>query len=152
MDDFYWELTLMNKDKILIPPEYVATVKRKWAAGEQITTSRQVVPAHQIVNFEQTSRRRAGANLIEQASQAFKEPIIRTREFSDGTTDEAVATKWVKKQITQREWEKYYAPHNYKRIWGEAGIVVVAFRCPTHLIDVNKVQYCTADEVEKLTS
>ena len=150
-DQFYWELTLMNKDKILIPPEHVATVRRKWQNGENIETTRQVIPAHQITNFEQTSQRRVAPNLLEEAAQAFKEPIIKRRKFKDGTIDEAVSARWVKKQVTNREWEKYYAPHNYRRLNSAGGIVVVAFLCATHLIDPEKLQYCTADEVQKLT-
>lgn len=151
MEEFYWELTLMSGDKILIPPEYVASVQRKLDAGEYITTSRQKFPAHQVTNFERTSKRKAGTNLLEQAAQAFSEPLTRTRHFKDGTSDEAVSVKWVKKQVTQREWEKYYSPHGYKKINSAGGVVVVAFRCATHLVDTNNVQYCTTDEVERLT-
>ena len=151
METYFWELTLMNKDKVLIPPEFVETVKRKWEAGQPIKTSRQVIPAHQITNFEKTSKQRSSPNLIEQAAQAFGEPMTRVREFSDGTSDEAVSVKWVKKQVTQREWEKYYSPHGYKRLNSSAGIVIVAFRAATHLIDTNKVQYCTQEDIQELT-
>lgn len=150
-DGYYWELTLMSGDKIPIPPEYVDVVKQKWANKENIATSRQVIPAHQIVNFEQTSRRRVEGKLLEEVARAFKDPIVKERRYADGSTDEAVKARWVKKDVTQREWDKYYSANGYKLLRRDAGVVTVAFVVAAHLVDLDRVEYCTKEEEAKLT-
>lgn len=151
MDDYYWELLLRDGTKIPIPPKYVDMVRRKMVAKDPIPTSRKVIPFAQIESFDKTSRRQTDTKLLEDVAQAFGEPMARTREFSDGTADEAVAIRWVKKQVTQREWGKYYSPHGYRRINESGGITVVAWKQPIHQFDATRMEYCTPDEVIMLT-
>lgn len=149
---FYWELTLMNGDKIPIPPEYVETVKQKMANKENLVMNRQIIPSHQITNFEQTSRIKRDPTLIEDVARAFSEPIVNERKFVDGTGDEAVAAKWVKKQVSQKEWGKYYSGSpGYKLLSNEGGVVTMACIVPTHLINYARVQDCNAVEIAQLT-
>lgn len=142
----YWELTLRDGTKVQIPPEGVEVVQRRWDQGRPISTRRQVIPPNQIVSFEQTSRVKTDVPLIEAAAQAFKEPM---EEEVNGEI--VIQARWVKKQVTQREWEKFYSASGYKRLPDEGGMVVVAFRLPTHQID-SKVSYCSDSDIKVLTN
>jgi hypothetical protein len=151
MDEYFWELKLRDGTKIPIPPEFVGVVKRKMEAKEPITTSRSVIPFAQVDGFDKTAKKRTDNKLLEDVAVAFKEPLVRTREFADGTNDEAVSVKWVKKQVSQREWDTYYSKGSYKRLNSEAGIVIVAMLVPTHLVDTSRMEYCTSVELTELT-
>lgn len=150
-NNFYWELVQRDGTKLMIPPKFVKYVQDKMAAKEPIRTSTSIVPFSEIQAFRQSSKRERDERLIEDVAQAFGDPIITKREFPDGTADEAVATKWVKKEVSQNEWERYYSGNGYRKLDSEQGVVMVAFRVPTHLVDTSKVEYCTSEEIVNLT-
>lgn len=150
--DYYWELSLKDGTKIQIPPKYVQGIRTKLKNREPIDTTRRTILYAEVDSFEQTLKTELGEQkLLEEAAQAFGEPLIRDREFADGTKDEAVSVKWVKKQVTQRDWDKYYSKGpGYQKLSWDAGIIVVAFRMPTHQIN-DEVQVCSDEELTKLT-
>lgn len=144
MDNHYWQITLRDGQKIQVPPEAVEIVKRRWEANQPIKTSKQIIPIHQIVAFEKTSRTKAEVPLVEAAAQAFKEEMLNE--------DGSVICRWVKMQVTSKEWEKHYSPHHYKRLADEDGMVVVAWFQPAHLFNSERTSYCTDEEIKSLTT
>jgi hypothetical protein len=81
--------------------------------------------------------------LLEAAAQAFDEPLIND--------DGSMICRWVKKQVTNREYNKHYAAvPAYRKLTEQNGLVTVAFFLPIHEADLDKVDYCEDSEVRKL--
>lgn len=145
---FIWELIQRDGTVLEIPPEAVATVKRRWEAGLPIHTRYSgSIPPNQIAAFRPTDKIPSSQRLIEGAAQAFGEPVEATYENGE----KYIVARWCKKRVTQQKWEKYYAPSGYKRLAEENGMVTVAFRVPVHQINSDLVQECTEDEIKTLT-
>lgn len=143
----FWELIQKDGTIIEIPPEAVATVKRRWEAGLPIHTKYQgSIPPSQIAAFRPTGKPANAQPLLEEVARAFNEPVIEERE--NGET--VVIVKWVKKRVPQQRWEKYYSPSGYKRLGDEMGMVTIAWRQPVHLIDPQQVEYCSEQEIQQL--
>lgn len=138
-EDYYWELTLKDGSVLPIPPEGVPIVQRKMVAREPIRTTSRIVPFSEIKGFDKTSRRKTEQKLLEDASRAFNEPMFN----EDGD----ILARWVKREVTQGEYDRYYAKSpSYQRLRNEDGMVVIAFAVPIHQINFNRVSYCTPDE------
>ena len=143
--DYYWELVQYDGTRIEVPPEAVPVVQRRWDNGEPIHTSDMTIPANQIKFFRKTSKRHSAQPLLEAAAQAFNEPVI------DEATN-SIKARWVKKHVPQREYTKHYAQiPAYRKLGEDSGMIVVAFAQPVHMIDTNKVEYCTEEEIQQLT-
>lgn len=140
--DYYWDLTLKDGRVIPIPPRGVPVVKRRMEQREPINTTTMSIPFSEIKGFEQTSRRFTDLPLLEQAAIAFGEPVY--------SEDGAIKVQWVKKQVTQSEYNKYYSKGNYQKLGNEDNMVVVAFLLPVHKINLHKVQYCTPVDIQSL--
>jgi hypothetical protein len=148
--EYYWELVQFDGTRLEIPPQAVATVRQKLEAGEPISTRSMVIPSNQVKSFRKTDKPYTDQKLIEEAAQAFKEPIYTEVEYA-GMKYTAVKARWVKQKVTQRKWDSWYAPSSYKRIGdAEDGMVTIAYVLPVHSIDLTQVQYCTPEEVAKL--
>lgn len=142
-DSFYWDLTLKDGRVIPVKPEYAPGIKEKMSAKEPLVTSNGVIPFSEIKGFDKTSRHFTITPLLEEAAQAFKEPLYN---------DEGdIKARWVKKQVTSGEYSKHYSKLGYHRLSDFNGMVTVAFVLPIHIIDLNKVSYCTQDEELQLT-
>lgn len=148
MDNYYWILKYGDyKDlkTVMIPPSAVETVKHRWDNGEPIHTTNGSIPANQIREFERSDRRYTEQPLLESAAQAFHEAIVNP--------DESVQTKWVKKNVTNNKWDKYYSANPaYRRLGEFNGMVSIAFQVPTHLIDPTAVDYCSDSDITTLTN
>lgn len=142
--EFYWQIEQFDGTTVDIPPSAVTTIQKRWDDKQPIHLSSGSIPSNQIKAFRITSRQFGGQPLLESAAQAFKEPLI--------TEDGSIAARWVKKQVTQREWNKHYAGISaYRKLDYDQSMVSVAFILPTHQIDMGKLSYCTAEEVQELT-
>ena len=140
--EYYWDLTLQDGTVIPIPPVGVPVVNRKMVVREPIKTTTMTIPFSDIKSFRQSSKRFSNLPLLDQAAIAFGEPVFNE--------DGAVKVRWVKKQVTQMEYNKYYAKGSYQKLGNEEGMVTVAFRLPLHKINLTKVQHCTNEEVKTL--
>lgn len=140
----YWELALRDGSKREIPPEAVAQVK-KWIEEKQVIKLEKsgYVQPWEVRYFSPTSKVYQQANLLEDISQAFKEPIVQE--------DESIACRWVKKPVTRPMWERHYSNiPGYKKIGEQDAMVMVAFLTPIHLIDIANVDYLTTEEEKKV--
>lgn len=144
MPEFYWELIQHDGTVIEIPPAGVDVVKRRMANGEPINTKTAIIPANQIKTFRQMGKQFNPQPLLEAAAQAFDEPVVND--------DGSVASKWVKKPVTQREYAKHFSNiPAYRKLADENNVVVVAFRLPVHQINYQTLEECTEQEVQQLT-
>lgn len=125
MSEYYWALTLKDKTSIDIPPAMVPVVKRKITNRESINMRTRAVLYAEIESFVKTSKVYTEQALVEAASQAFREPLINE--------DGSIQAKWVKRSVTASDAARM--PH-YKRLPDEDGMIVVAYRLPTHQIGV----------------
>lgn len=123
-------------------PSAVEVIRRRWDAGEPIHFPDMTIPAHQIVEFRRTSRP-YGQPLLDAAAQAFNEEMTNP--------DGSIVFRWVKKNVTSREYNKSYRGlPAYRRLGEENGMVVVAWRLPVHEIDVRSMSYCDENEINVL--
>lgn len=144
MDDFYWELVLKDGRTIPVRPNLVQRVRQKWDNREVLHFRAESVRPEDIKDFRRTSRPYSDQQLLEAASQAFKQPIIND--------DGSIASRWVKKLVTPQEYRNQYAGlASYRKLPDQDGMVVVAFCQPTHLIGGQQLAYCTDEEVSMLT-
>lgn len=141
MNEYFWEITQFDGTVTQIPPNAVEVVKRRMANNEPINTTNMVIPANQIRSFRQTDKQYSTTPLLEAASQAFNEPML-----SDG----GVVVRWVKRCVTNDNYNKHYSKiPAYRRINELNGMTVVAFKLPVHLIS-SELAYCTDEEINKL--
>lgn len=140
--DYYWEIVKRDGGTVKVPPSAVGVIRKRWDEGQPIHLAKETVPAHQITDFRQTSEP-YGQPLLEAAAAAFNEPM----ENPDGS----MVVRWVKKAVTQAEWNTYYSrTPAYRKLGADGGMVMVAFRLPVHEIDTGKVGYCSDTEVASL--
>lgn len=145
MPEYYWELVRRDGTTVDIPPNAVETVQRRWDSKQPIHTTNGSIPYGDIQDFRKTSKLYGQRMLAEQAAQAFDEAIF--------TEDGSVQARWVKKEVSPHEYQKHYsAIPSYHRLADENEMVWVAFKLAVHDVDLARLQYCTQQEVNKLTS
>lgn len=144
MSDYYWELAQYDGTVTPIPPEAVDAVKRRWDAGQPIHLSKSgiSIPASQIKSFRQSTRPANQPALLESAAAAFNEPVLNP--------DGSVVCRWVKKVVPQHQYKYYGAHAAYKKLAEDGATVTVAMFLPVETIDLNKVDYCSAEETAQL--
>lgn len=141
--DFYWQLTQKDGTTILIPPEAVERVQHWMSAKEPILLKSAVIPYSEVKGFEATSKAYSNVPLLEEAAAAFKEPIF--------TEDGSMQARWVKKAVTQREYQNYFSKiPSYHKLDEDGARVWVAFLIAVHDIDHTRVDNCTDAESERL--
>jgi hypothetical protein len=142
--NYYWELIQFDGTRIEIPPSAVEVVNRRWSNGDPIITDSMTIPANQIKTFRKTNKLFGQQPLLEAAAQAFNEPVLNE--------DGSIGSRWVKKSVTQTQYNKHYSAISaYRHLGEEQGMVTVAFRLPIHQIDHSNVDDCTEAEVLRLT-
>ena len=143
--NYYWDLTLRDGTVVEIPPAGVDVVKRRMASGQTINTKTMSIPPNEIKSFRQTERIHTEQPLLEAAAAAFDSPVYN----EDGD----IKVRWVKKSVPADRYNRFYsASPGYRKLGNDNGMVVVAFRLPVHQIDINKVSYCSDDEIRQLTT
>lgn len=148
VEEYVWLLTTKDGREVKIPPTAVDAVRRKITAREAIATTTATIPFSEVKSFYKTAEKMVTVPLLEEAARAFNEPVVT--ELEDGSR--AVKARWVKKQVTNDEWARYYSKGSYRRLEdGDAGLVWIAFVLPAHQIDSSKHSYCTPDEIRLLT-
>lgn len=140
---YMWELVQHDGTTLDIPPDLVEVVKRRMGNKEAINTKTMVIPFNQIKFFRQTSRPFSTQPLLEEVAQVFHEPLMGDNN--------SIQSRWVKKHVTHGEYAKKYS-FGYKRLEDEGGMIVVAFKLPTHLIDVSQTPYLTDEEMRKINN
>lgn len=146
---YYWELVEKDGTRHNIPPQAVDVVNKKMVAHDPIPLRTGTVPYAQIEHFRQTNKP-YGVKLLDDASRAFKEPVYQ-KTVQNGIEYTSVVCDWVKKPVTQREWDSYYAKSpSYRNLGSEGNMVMVAFRVPIHEIDTIATTICTPEEIKKL--
>jgi hypothetical protein len=142
--EFYWILTERDGTVTYIRPgRDVDTVKRRWNNGEPIHTSTRSIPAQQIRSFAKSDRLYTEQRLLEDAASAFNEPL---------ESETGIVCRWVYKPVTQQKYRQHYeAIPSYRPLRYEDGMVMVAFKCPIHQIDKQKVSLCSEEEILQLT-
>src|ERR1700689_5363469 len=105
---FYWKITEYDGTETQIPPMAVEIVKQKLDAKQPIHTTNGTILAAQVKSFRPTERpyvSPTSANearaITEGAAQAFNEELL----LANG----AIACQWVKKEVPQIQWEKFYS-------------------------------------------
>lgn len=148
MEKYYWNLTLKDGQVIPIPPKGVPIVQKKMELREVIKTPRHRIPFSEIKSFEQSAKVYEGIPLEEEAAKAFNEPMLTSND--EGV--ESIKARWVKKRVTQGEYNNHYSKgQGYTYLSNEDGFVWVAFTVAAHQVDTTKVEYCNSDDVKKLT-
>lgn len=140
--EFYWEIVQRDGSVTLVPPKSVEVVKRLMAHRQAIPTKFATIPYANIEVFRQTDKLYTDQRLLEDVSRAFREPEI--------AEDGSMMARWVKKYVSHEKWSKHYSTIGYKYLGDQNGMAVIAFRVPIHLVDTDKVMFCTEEEVEKL--
>lgn len=150
--EYYWELILKDGEEIEIPPLAVEVVQRRLGNKDTINLKTRSIPFSEIKIFQQTSKPYGEQPLLDAAAQAFKDPIYVETVSPLGRKEEAIKGQFVKKKVTRREFNKYYAKlPSYRKLEDNGNFIEVAWLMPVHEIDVSKMNYCTPDEVELLT-
>ena len=146
----YWDLTMKDGTVIPVKPQHVLEIKRQMRESKHLITSDWTKNVSDIKSFEKTSRLvrplnalQGGAEDLEEgAAKAFHTPVY---------DNEAVRAKWVKRQVSRREWIATYSKiPAYRELDGGGSFVIMAYRLPVHLIDDTKVSYLTNMEIDKL--
>lgn len=145
----YWQLITKDGREFTIPPSAVAVIQRKMAAKEPLTLDAGSIPFSEIKGFYPTAKKAVTVPLLEETARAFGDPMIIENE--DGT--QSIKARWVKKEVTASEFNNYYGKHpSYQKLGGGSdGIVTVAFVVAAHDVDPERVEYCTREEITKLT-
>lgn len=148
--EYYWELTYRDPTdfktirKVQIPPASAPNIRKRWDNGEPIHLNTGSIPANQIVGFEKTSKMFSTQRLLDEVAQAFNEPQYNA-------DDGSMIVRWVKKEVTQDQWNRHFSPIGAYKYLGEgSGMTTIAFRLPVHIIDTTKVEYCTEEEIKRL--
>ncbi len=140
--DYYWELIQFDGTRLEIPPSMVDIIKKRMTDGQPINTRNMTIPVNQIKFFRITDKVFTDQVLLGEVAQAFNEPVL--------TEEGDIVCRWVKKTVTQTSWDKYYAPHGYKKLADINGMITVALRLPLHQINQLATPYCTEEEIKLL--
>lgn len=155
--EFYYELKYgawNDLKSVYVAPASVGVVQKRWDNGDPIhIPGRGSIPANQIRSFEVTGKVYGGTQkLLEDAAQAFGEPLYVEVDLGKGRTETQIQAKWVKKAVTTDQWQRHFSSiPGYNLLREESGMTLIAFRLPVHAIDSSRVQECTIDEVKQLT-
>lgn len=141
---FWWLLVQHDGTQLRIKPQAVDAINKCIAEKKPIKTSTMTIPANQVKSFRITGDKYMGnpQPLIEAVAQAFNQPQL--------TEDGSVKARWVKKEVPQDQYNRYYAPIGYRRLKDGGGMTTMAYRLPVHLVDVNQHDYCTVSEIGQL--
>jgi hypothetical protein len=140
--EYYWELIQHDGTRLEIPPNHVDTIKKRMTDGLPINTRSMTIPVNQVKYFRLTDKPFQTQNLLAEVAHAFNEPVV--------DEDGSIVCRWVKKQVTQQSFVKYYAPNGYRRLQDDGTMVTIAYRSPIHQIDQLSTPYCTVNEISQL--
>lgn len=146
---YYWHITLWDKEVIPVKPENVGFVKDKLEKGEgHIITGTRTIAVKDIKSFEETdipygSKALESGSIVEDAARAFNEPIIG----SDG----AVAARAVKKYVQRRKWDSHYSNiPAYKLLAEDDGKVLMGFWLPVDQINPQTTEPCSPSDIARM--
>ena len=99
----YWYIELYSGEIIKVKPDQEKVVYIQGLISQQegaITTPTRSIIVKDIKDFRLSDETYSDQKLLEEASQAFKEPVF--------TNDGAIKASWVKKSVSRRIYEKHY--------------------------------------------
>lgn len=141
--EYYWELVLKDGTTVLIPPQGVVKVNKHLQERTPIVTRSQTIMANDVQTFRVTNKAVNPVPLLESAAQAFS-----SAEYNE---DGSIVSRWVKKNVTHREYSSNYSKlPGYHRVGDDASQVWVAMLLPVHMIEPQNIWYCSDEEVERL--
>lgn len=150
--EYYWQLIERDGTTTDVPPKHAPTIQKRLADQQVINFSTRSIPHHQVTKFAQSDKIFTDQKLLAEAAQAFRSPIIVNRTFPDGTTDVAVQCRWVKRNVTNERYDKYYSKQpGYHKLRDYNSMAVIAYVVPTHQVNTLETEYCTPDEIKGLT-
>jgi hypothetical protein len=142
---YYWEIVDYEGNVTYIPPDAVEKVRKKREAGLPIQTTSGDITPNQIKHFRVSNRPYNQVPLLEAVSEAFNEPLLNE--------DGSIVYRWVKKLVPSRLYQKHYsALPSYHSLGEQNGMAWIAFKQPVHQVNTNEVEYCTEDEIKRLTT
>lgn len=142
-EDYYYDLSLRDGRVIPVAPKVVDAVQKLIDAQHPIPSPAGSIPVEDVTEFKKTNRRYTDFRIQEDAARALKETLLN----HEGD----VKARWVKKEVGRSEYDKYYAKsHAYRHLYDTSDGVMVAFTVPAHLVDTEKVRYCTDEEEQNL--
>lgn len=146
---YYWHIELWDGTIIKVRPieSTIKAIQAQMSKGDgSIVTETQTIVVKNIKDFRLSDEFYQDQKLLEDSRQAFG---IKSQQKL--TPDGDMIATWVKKGVPHRKYESFYR-HNYAyRFIGEDSVLVyIGFRVPVHLIDYDKVQDMTDDELIKL--
>jgi hypothetical protein len=139
MKDFYWSLILYDGEEIKVRPENVTFIQDKLATFEGfIKTPSRSIAVKSVKDFVETSERFIDQKLLEDGARAFGYPVIE---------NDSVMCRWVKKPVTKREYNKYYAVMPaYWRLEEKDNYMVISWKQPLHLINPERMEELSPDD------
>jgi len=144
MKDYYWEIETFDGTIVEIAPKNVDKVKQHLEDQTPIHTTNLSIPANQVKAFRRTERLFKPINLIKAVNDTFFKPEL--------TPDGSIKASWVKKYMPKQIYERKFANiPAYKLLSINGGLALVAFKLAEYQIDLDKVELCTVEEVNKLS-
>ena len=142
---YYWELITKEGARLEIRPDQVDKIRKQRAEGVVKTNTLGDIASYQIQHFRPTSKIYNPQPLLEDAAQAFNEPVVRE--------DGSILCRWVKKPVTYAEWAKHHgALPGYRKLKDAGGMMMVAFLLPVHVKLEDNVSIMSVDEIKSLTT
>lgn len=144
--EYYWELIQRDGTRTEVPPAFAETITKRIANKQPIILKTAVIPSDQVQQFRITDKPFTTQKLLEDVSQAFKEPMLETKN-----EEEFIICRWVKRKVSSDKWNKYYSQSpGYYKIADDNGMVMLGVFLPVHQIDQTIFEYCSKQEEDML--
>lgn len=142
----YWHLETWDKEIIKVKPDpkTVKYIQELMNKGEgSIMTPTRSIAVKSIKDFRLSDEPYTDQKLLEEASQAFNEPVLN----QSGN----VESRFVKKSVPRRRWDNHYRFISaYRLLSQNEASIMIAFRLPVHQIDHARVQELSQSDEQYL--
>lgn len=150
----YWEIITWDKERIPVKPDNAQKVQDLIERGKNVVTPTRTIIASNVKDFIETDKpyidkALASGQLLEEAAQAFNEPIFIERDSGHGYVEQAVRTKAVKRYVQRRKWDDYYSKLSYRLLAEGEGQVLMGWYILVENINDNMMM-CTPEEIKIL--
>lgn len=143
--EFYWHLIKWDNEIILVKPQNAEYVQSLLSKGDGfIRTPDRSIAVKDIKDFVVSGESYTDQKVIDGALQAFNNPVINE--------DGSIKSVWVKRGVSQREFEKKFSYGSYKILSSLNGYIMMAYKIPIHLMNNEVVEECSPQEVLRMSS
>jgi hypothetical protein len=135
-----WIIERRSGEQIKIRDQNADYIKKRMAEG----SGNIIMPdgAFRVSDIKDFRKLPDSPNIIEDVARAFKDPII---------TPVGIASRWVKKNVSKRDWDmKLSKQPGYRILSSDSTYVTVGFVLPVHQIDYRQVSDCAESEIKVL--